>query len=128
MLNPHHPTHWIAVALVSALALIALDAAGQDTTAAATFAGRPAMAGPQAGLGALAGPPQGGIGLQGSKGAALNLRRPAVIEQSMHTAPRGDAAACNGPRITGAESMLCLPQLSNDRVERRLARLGIDPQ
>src|SRR4030095_13421920 len=74
---PHHPTHWIAVAVVAALALLAFEAWGQQTVnelrmspnAQAVFQGRPAMAGAQAGLGAMAGLPQGGIGLQGSDGA-----------------------------------------------------------
>ena len=78
----HHPTHWIAVALVAALALIAFEVAGQlSTGAAAMFEGRPAMAGAQAGLGAQAGPPQGGLGVQGSEAAQRNLKPPRIIEE-----------------------------------------------
>ena len=76
---PHTPFHWIMVALVLGLLLLALNEAhGQSAGAAATFEGRPAMAGAQAGQGAQAGPPQGGIGVQGSEAAGreLRLRRP----------------------------------------------------
>jgi hypothetical protein len=55
---PHTPYHWIIVALILVLLLLALNEAhGQSTGAAASFGGRPAMAGAQAGLGAQAGPP-----------------------------------------------------------------------
>lgn len=76
---PHTPFHWIMVALVLGLLLLALNEAhGQSAGAAATFEGRPAMAGAQAGQGAQAGPPQGGIGVQGTEAAGreLRLRRP----------------------------------------------------
>ena len=63
----HSPHHWIAVALVlAALLFIVSEAHGQSTGAAATFEGRPAMAGAQAGQGAMAGPPQGGIAVESS--------------------------------------------------------------
>ena len=128
---PHHPTHWLGVALVVLLALLAFEASGQDTTnmstnAAAVFQGRPAMAGAQAGLGAMAGPAQGGIGLQGSDGAGLNLRSPKVIEQQM--APLPPVACANVPTVSAAEQPLCLPQVGDERFERRLAILGIDAQ
>jgi hypothetical protein len=87
----HHPTHWIGVALAAALALLALEAGGQSSGAAAMFEGRPAMAGAQAGLGALAGPPQGGIGVQGTQAAQLNLRRPPIIEEPRDM-PQGELA------------------------------------
>lgn len=87
----HHPTHWIAVALVAALALLALEAGGQSAGAAAMFEGRPAMAGAQAGLGAQAGPPQGGIGVQGTQAAQLNLRRPRIIDEPADM-PQGQLA------------------------------------
>ena len=75
----HSRQHWIAVTLVAGLALLAFEAAGQNTTqmspnAAAVFQGRPAMSGAQSGHGAMAGPPTGGIGLQGSDGAGRSLR------------------------------------------------------
>ena len=126
----HHPTHWIAVAAVAALALLAFEAAGQNvqpsTNAQAVFEGRPAMAGAQAGLGAMAGPPQGGIGLQGSDGAGLNLRAPQVVRQQMNPLP--PVACADLPRISAAEEPLCLPQIRDERFERRLAILGIDAQ
>lgn len=75
----HRRSHWVAVALVLAALLLALDEAhGQGAGAAAVFEGRPAMAGAQAGLGAQAGPPQGGVGVQGAEAAqrSLRVRRP----------------------------------------------------
>lgn len=74
----HRPSHWLAVALVLAALMLALNEAhGQGAGAAAVFEGRPAMAGAQAGLGAQAGPPQGGVGVQGPEAAqrSLPLRR-----------------------------------------------------
>jgi hypothetical protein len=131
---PHHPTHWIAVAMVIALGLMAFEAWGQQSVnsmnispnASAMFQGRPAMAGAQAGLGAMAGPPQGGIGLQGSDGAGLNLRRPRVIEEQMNALP--PVACADVPRASATEQPLCLPQVLDERFERRLAILGIDAQ
>jgi len=77
----HRPSHWVAVALVVAAALFTLrEVHGQSTGAQAVFEGRPAMAGAQAGLGAMSGPPQGGIGLQGTEGSRLGLRRPADLD------------------------------------------------
>jgi hypothetical protein len=71
----HRPHHWIAVALVLAALLLTLsEAHGQSTGAAATFEGRPAMAGAQAGQGAMAGPPQGGIAVE-SNADMTTLRR-----------------------------------------------------
>ena len=131
---PHHRTHWLGVAIVAALALLAFEAAGQQTVnelqmspnARAVFQGRPAMAGAQAGLGAMAGPAQGGIGLQGSEGAGVNLRRPHVIEQQMNPLP--PVACADLPRASAAEKPLCLPEVRDERFERRLATLGIDAQ
>jgi hypothetical protein len=130
----HHPTHWLAVAAALSLALIAIEAAGQQSTnhlnlspnANAVFQGRPLMSGAQAGLGAQAGPAQGGIGLQGSDGAGLNLRRPRIIEEQM--APLPPVACADLPRNSATEQPLCLPQVRNERFERRLAILGIDAQ
>ncbi len=132
--DPHHPTHWIAVAVALALGLLAVEAWGQQSVnsmnlspnASAMFQGRPAMSGAQAGLGAMAGPPQGGIGLQGSDGAGLNLRRPRVIEEQ--TNPLPTVACADVPRISASEQPLCLPQVMDERFERRLAILGIDAQ
>lgn len=130
--SPHHPTHWIAVALVAALALLAFEVASQQVpnnlspSASAVFQGRPAMAGAQAGLGALAGPPQGGIGLQGSEGAGLNLRSPSVIEQQVNPLP--PLACADLPRTPAGATPLCLPPAADARFERRLATLGIAAQ
>lgn len=92
----HHPTHWAAVALVAALALLAFEVAGQgsaaqSTTASGMFQGRPAMAGAQGGLGAQAGLPQGGLGVQGSQAAELNLRRPRIVDEPRDM-PQGQPA------------------------------------
>ncbi len=128
----HHPTHWLGVALIVLLALMTLHAWGQpqnhDLTAnaRAVFQGRPAMAGAQAGLGAMAGPPQGGIGLQGSDGAGLSLRRPYVVAQQEPPLP--PVACANLPPTSATPDPLCLPQVSDERFERRLALLGIDSQ
>jgi hypothetical protein len=84
------------------------------------------MSGAQAGLGAQAGPPQGGIGLQGSNGAGLNLRRPRIIEEQMSPLP--PVACADLPRASASEHPLCLPEIRNERFERRLATLGIDAQ
>ncbi|HEY8360709.1 MAG TPA: hypothetical protein VIL30_24900 [Ramlibacter sp.] len=124
---PHHPTHWIAVAAVASLALLAFEAAGQGTGAQAVFEGRPAMAGAQGGLGAMAGPPQGGIGLQGSDGAQVRLRRPdtATMGAGRPLAP----SECLGPTVSAAENPACLAQVGDERIEGRLSRLGIsEPQ
>ncbi|HEY0822938.1 MAG TPA: hypothetical protein VGD76_04060 [Ramlibacter sp.] len=131
---PHHPSHWIAVAAVIALGLVAVEAWGQQSVgsmnlspnASAVFQGRPAMSGAQAGLGAMAGPPQGGIGLQGSDGAGLNLRRPRIIEERMNPLPQ--VACADLPRASAAEQPPCLPQVQDERFERRLAILGIDAE
>ena len=130
----HHPTHWIAIAAALGLALVALEAAGQQSTsnlnltpnAGAVFQGRPLMAGAQAGLGAQAGPPQGGLGLQGSDGAGLNLRPPRVIQEQVSPLP--PVACADLPRTSATEQPLCLPEIRNERFERRLAILGIDAQ
>jgi hypothetical protein len=134
--TPHHPTHWLAVAVVLAATLTAFEAYGQQTVhelrinpnAQAVFQGRPAMSGAQAGLGAMAGPPQGGIGLQGSDGAGRNVRRPYVREQQQPTLAASECADWPLPRASGPEKPLCLPEIRDERLERRIAILGIDPQ
>jgi hypothetical protein len=80
----------------------------------------------QAGLGAQAGPPQGGIGLQGSDGAGLSLRKPRVIEEQMAALP--PVACADIPTVSTTEKPLCLPQVRDERFDRRLAILGIDAQ
>ena len=126
----HHPSYWIGVAAMIAVGLLALEVSGQNvepsTNAEAVFQGRPTMAGAQSGLGAMAGMPQGGIGLQGSEGAGLNLRAPQVIEQQMNPLP--PVACADLPRASVAEQPLCLPEVADERFERRLAILGIDAQ
>jgi hypothetical protein len=70
----HRRYHWIAVAIALAALLLTLNEAhGQGSGAAATFEGRPAMAGAQGGLGAQAGPPTGGIGVQGTDAAQRSV-------------------------------------------------------
>jgi hypothetical protein len=81
----HSPSHWLLVGLVLAAFLLTLsEARGQAAvgTQGSFDAGRPAMAGAQAGLGAQAGPPQGGIGVQGNEAAerGLHLRAAAGLE------------------------------------------------
>lgn len=117
----HHPTHWIAVAVVLAFALLTLrEAHGQSANASAVFEGRPALAGAQAGLGAQAGPAQGGIGLQGSDGAELNLRPPrAVREARQENMPQGEPAspiAATQPEVIATldEDRLLPPRLEPD--------------
>jgi hypothetical protein len=134
--TPHHPTHWLAVAVVLAATMMAFEAYGQQTVhelrinpnAQAVFQGRPAMSGAQAGLGAMSGPPQGGIGLQGSDGAGRNVRRPYVREQQLPTLAASECADWPLPRASGPEKPLCLPEIRDERLERRIAILGIDPQ
>jgi hypothetical protein len=129
----HHRSHWLGVAVVLAVGLLTLEASAQQINrgffpdASAMFQGRPALAGAQAGLGAQAGPPQGGIGLQGTNGSGLNLRRPRIIEEQMAAAP-APVACPDVPRISAAEPALCLSQVYDEGLERRYARLGIDPQ
>ncbi len=117
----HHPTHWIAVAAALALGLLAFEVAGQTTTAAGNFQGRPALAGAQGGLGAQAGLPQGGIGLQGSDGAQITLRRPEPADITPRPLP-----ACEGPTTSAAQNPACLAEVRDEGMERRLARLGLD--
>lgn len=126
----HHPTHWIAVAVVLVFALLTLrEAHGQSANAAAMFEGRPALAGAQAGLGAQAGPPQGGIGLQGSDGAELNLRPPrAVREAPQENMPQGEPAGAPAVIATLDEERLLPPKVEPDltpaqaRTQARQAR------
>lgn len=87
----HSPHHWLAVAVVLAVAMLTAPRAHgqQNNDASATFQGRPAMAGAQAGTGALAGPPQGGIGVQGQDKAGISLRPPSGLRDM----PQGAATA-----------------------------------
>jgi hypothetical protein len=125
----HHPTHWIAVALVAALALLAFEVAGQggaaqSTTAAGMFQGRPAMAGAQGGLGAQAGLPQGGLGVQGSQAAELNLRRPRIVDEP-YDMPQGQPADVPAEVVlSGRTERLAAAQLDEltPREAREIAR------
>jgi hypothetical protein len=92
----HPPSHWILVAVVLIALLLTLsEAHGQGTGAAATFEGRPALAGAQAGLGAQAGPPQGGIGVQGPQAAerTVHLRRPSGLRDTPAAVAASDDVA-----------------------------------
>jgi hypothetical protein len=78
----HSPHHWVAVAVVLAVAMLTASLAHgqqQRNDATATFQGRPAMAGAQAGTGPMAGPPQGGIGVQGQDNSGVALRPPSGL-------------------------------------------------
>lgn len=108
MFHHHHPTHWLGVAAALGLALVTMEAAGQQSTnspnvspnAAAVFQGRPVMSGAQAGQGAQAGPAQGGIGLQGSQGTGLTLRRSPIAEGQ--AAPVSPASCADLPSTSVA--------------------------
>ncbi|RYF44196.1 MAG: hypothetical protein EOO25_00405 [Comamonadaceae bacterium] len=109
MTTNHLPTRWIPVALATAAALWTITPAwGQNNGAAAVFQGRPSMAGAQAGQGAMAGPPQGGIGLQGSEGTKLTLRRPAIADEPANM-PQGrmedPPAVLSGSTVTGTATL-----------------------
>ena len=94
----HTPHHWIAVAIVVAVALLTVPHVyGQHNDAAAMFEGRPAMAGAQAGTGAMAGPAQGGIAQQGSENSGLALRPPSGLRDMPQgkVDPAADAIAVN---------------------------------
>jgi hypothetical protein len=94
----HSPHHWIAVAIVLAVALLTVPHVyGQHNDAAAMFEGRPAMAGAQAGTGAMAGPAQGGIGQQGSQNSGLALKPPSGLRDMPQGTvdPAADAIAVN---------------------------------
>ncbi len=99
----HRPHHWIAVAIALAVFLLTLSEVHGQSTGAAAFEGRPAMAGAQGGLGAQAGPPQGGIGVQGSDTAqrSIDRRRPSALDE-MAQARRdtADVAAAENTDMT----------------------------
>lgn len=91
----HRPHHWIIAAIVLAILAFAVSEVRGQASGSATFEGRPAMAGAQAGTGAMAGPPQGGIGVQGTEGSLRALRRaPAASQPATVTGdmPRGTPA------------------------------------
>jgi hypothetical protein len=88
----HSPHHWLAVAIVVAIAMLTVSLAHgqqQRNDAGAVFQGRPAMAGAQAGTGAMAGPPQGGIGMQGQDNSGVALRPPSGLRDM----PQGTVTA-----------------------------------
>lgn len=88
----HRPWHWAVVAAALAVALLTLsDAHGQKAGSAASFEGRPTMAGAQAGLGAMSGPPQGGLGVQSTEdlpAAGLKAPRPLPGNEPGPSVPR----------------------------------------
>lgn len=81
---------WVVVAAVVAVALFTVgNVHGQENSgSAATFEGRPAMAGAQAGTGAMAGPPQGGLAPQSPSDAGGGI-----------AAQRNDNSQVNGPAV-----------------------------
>jgi hypothetical protein len=94
--NHRSPFPWLVGAVVAIVALFTFGhARGQTGNAAASFEGRPAMAGAQGGLGAQAGMPQGGIGVQGNQAAQrqLNLRKPSGLDSAPATAGAVPATA-----------------------------------
>ncbi|MBA2960572.1 MULTISPECIES: hypothetical protein [Ramlibacter] len=91
MRMPHTTWHWFTVAAILVLALFTLsDAHGQSTGPNAAFEGRPAMAGPQSGLGPQAGPPQGGISPQSrdDPGGGVVLQKPSGLDGAAPVVPR----------------------------------------
>jgi hypothetical protein len=91
MRMPHTTWHWFTVAAILLLALFTLgEAHGQSTGPNAAFEGRPAMAGPQSGLGPQAGPPQGGISPQSrdDPGGGLVLQKPSGLDGAAPAVPR----------------------------------------
>jgi hypothetical protein len=106
----HPPSHWVTVALVTAAALLTITEASGQAGAGTAFEGRPSMAGANGGLGAMAGPPQGGIGLQGSEGSRLQLRRslqlsgaPGNMPQGAPATPPAAVAAVDAKEVRGGE-------------------------
>ena len=115
--NHRSPFHWLAVAIVAAVALFTFGhARGQGANASAVFEGRPAMAGAQGGLGAQAGMAQGGIGVQGNEAAQrqLNLRKPTGLD----SAPSGAAAVPADAPIIKRSDVTLAP--SKDDVAREV--------
>ena len=89
----HSPHHWLAVAIVVAVAMLTVSLAHgqqqQRNDANTMFQGRPAMAGAQSGTGAMAGPPQGGVGIQGTDNTGVALRPPSGLRDM----PQGTVTA-----------------------------------
>lgn len=127
----HTPFHWVAVALVSAVALLTLsEAGGQATSAGALFEGRPALAGAQGGQGAQAGVPQGGLGVQGSEAErGVLLGKPSGLD-ALPPAPRDpglDPVSVSGKdAVKKKESGLARDQRSSVRKAKRAARRTIE--
>jgi hypothetical protein len=114
----HHPSHWLAVALVALLALVAVEVAGQMSMGStAMYEGRPYLAGAQGGLGAQAGMPQGGIGVQGTEATGMNLRKPRIVREE-----RGEEAV-----VALDEERILPPRIEPDTTPheaRQIARAG----
>lgn len=94
-LSLHHaPHHGALAALVAAALCLGMsDAQGQSPAAAAAAEGRPAMAGAQGGLGAQPGLAQGGLGVQGTAGAQVEipLKRPGRSSNPTPPQPAADS-------------------------------------
>jgi len=114
MKSLHSPRHWIAVALVLAVALLTFpNVYGQRADGSATFQARPALAGAQAGHGAAAGPPQGGLGLQGTEGAERPIGQQ---QQQPGTVQPVGAEAPPPPNIVDTDGPKPGPQKKDDSV------------
>jgi len=99
MRSYHSPGHWIAVTLVLAFTLLTLsNLYGQRSDGAATFRGRPALAGAQSGTGAQSGLPQGGLGQQGTEAERTIITWPGRTDNSS-TAAKADVQP--PPELTG---------------------------
>lgn len=113
------PYHWLAVALVVAVALFTVSHAwGGSTGSAAVFEGRPAMSGAQAGQGAMAGPPQGGISPQGTDSGGVNLRPPSGLNAAAGTPPPRD------PGMTQVTPSSARSAVQRDRDDGAVSKQG----
>lgn len=120
MKTTRFPLRQVTAALFACAALAAMTGAQAQAGADAVFQGRPAMSGAQGGQGAMAGPPQGGIGLQGSEGSSINLRRPAIADAPANM-PQGKM---EDPPATLAPAPGAAPaeRSASDKMERAAKR------
>lgn len=137
--NRFHQLHWLGVAVVAAaLALSASEVRGQGGGgAAAAAAGRPAMSGAQGGLGAQPGLQQGGLGMQGTAPAQVEipLRRHGtqqvespLIAASGSMGPQADAQQRNPSDVSPLPKKTdeIKPQRSTTRKALRATKRSLD--